>query len=266
VLLVTISLALAITFRPSRKKGAEDGERVKDDRPRIRPHKDSKERIECEQNKHKGGCPHYRGYDEHDCDDNCYYKRDYCTKKASLPQFNHYKKCPSQEYHNKYDYTQEEREEKFNNKYNEGCGKNDNENNFSNNQSNNAYQQQMMDFNSQHSQPQYSQQPYPQQNSLYSQPSYQQEAQETPHFATYKPRNQDVLESMPPQQEISQKRSFFSGRNKSTASPPEEKPLIFATRKDPNILIMEFSDRLLFFKKCPYGGEPEFLAEELKER
>jgi len=43
-----------------------------------------------------------------------------------------------------------------------------------------------------------------------------------------------------------------------------EKPLVFATRKDPNIIIMEYSDRLLFFEKSKDGGEPVFLAEEFK--
>ncbi|MCL2847339.1 MAG: hypothetical protein FWE13_01125 [Firmicutes bacterium] len=267
-ILATISLALAITFRPSRREG-QDGERVKDDRPRIRPHKDSKERTpDREYNENKSGCPNYRSYDERDCNGNCYYENGYCSKKAPPPQFQQYKKYPSQECNNKYAYRQEEREDNYDKKYNESYSKNDNENNFSNNYPHNAYQQQVMDFNAQQSQSQYSQksQHPEQQQSLYQQPSHSQEYQETPQFATYKPRNPDTFESTQPSlQEVHQKRSFFSRRNKSPIPPPEEKPLIFATRKDPNILIMEFSDRLLFFKKCPYGGEPEFLAEELKE-
>jgi len=45
---------------------------------------------------------------------------------------------------------------------------------------------------------------------------------------------------------------------------PNEKPLVFCTRKDPDVLILEYSDRLMYFKKNPNGGEPEFMAEEFK--
>ena len=39
---------------------------------------------------------------------------------------------------------------------------------------------------------------------------------------------------------------------------------VFQTRKDPDILICEYPDRLVFYKKDPYGGEPQFLSEEYK--
>ncbi|MCL2061554.1 MAG: hypothetical protein FWH03_02910 [Firmicutes bacterium] len=42
-----------------------------------------------------------------------------------------------------------------------------------------------------------------------------------------------------------------------------ERPLVFATRKDPDILIVEFSDRLMFFKKRGHQ-EPELIATEYK--
>ena len=46
--------------------------------------------------------------------------------------------------------------------------------------------------------------------------------------------------------------------------PQDETPLVFATRKDPNIFIAEYSDRLVFFKKLK-NGETELIATEFKK-
>ena len=43
-----------------------------------------------------------------------------------------------------------------------------------------------------------------------------------------------------------------------------EKPFVFATRKDPNIFIVEYSDRLLFYRRARFG-EPELIATEYKQ-
>ena len=62
-------------------------------------------------------------------------------------------------------------------------------------------------------------------------------------------------------------RASFRARNMDeNIFKPAEKPLVFSTRKDPDILILEYSDRLMFFRKSKDGGEPEFLAEEFKQR
>jgi len=45
---------------------------------------------------------------------------------------------------------------------------------------------------------------------------------------------------------------------------PDEKPLVFATRKDPNLLIKEYSDRLEFYRKSEDGKEIEFIGKEFK--
>jgi len=45
----------------------------------------------------------------------------------------------------------------------------------------------------------------------------------------------------------------------------QEKPLVYATRKDPDILILEYSDKISYFRKNKAGGEPVFICEELKE-
>ena len=48
------------------------------------------------------------------------------------------------------------------------------------------------------------------------------------------------------------------------ASFPEETPLVFATRKDPNIFIAEYSDRLIFYRKLK-NGKSELIATEYKK-
>jgi len=43
----------------------------------------------------------------------------------------------------------------------------------------------------------------------------------------------------------------------------DERPMVFATRKDPDIFIAEYGDRLLFYRKRR-NGEPELIATEYK--
>jgi hypothetical protein len=43
----------------------------------------------------------------------------------------------------------------------------------------------------------------------------------------------------------------------------EAQPLVFSTRKDPDIIIVEYSDRLEFYRRKGRGA-PEFLASEPK--
>ena len=60
------------------------------------------------------------------------------------------------------------------------------------------------------------------------------------------------------------KENAFSRRRSSDLN-KAEKPLVYATRKDPDILILEYSDKISYFRKSKHGGEPEFICEELRD-
>jgi len=112
-----------------------------------------------------------------------------------------------------------------------------------------------------HPQPQQQEQQYNYFNNYNSNQTREDNLNNIPKgFSTYGTRRPASFDEPPPPRE---RRPLF-GKRKPSPEIVGEKPLIFATRKDPSIIIMEYSDRLLFFKKCPKGGEPTFLAEELK--
>ncbi len=67
-------------------------------------------------------------------------------------------------------------------------------------------------------------------------------------------QSQDVL--LTPQEQMAQEKERLQSVIEN------EQPLVFATRKDPNIIILEYSDRLMFYKKTENG--PLLISTEYK--